>query len=54
MDDDQEVPSPPPEPHRPGRQREPRGGYLGIGTVFGVLALYILYLWATIRDGPPP
>ena len=54
MDDDQEVPSPPLEPRRPGRQREPRGGYLGIGTVFGVLALYILYLWATIRDGPPP
>lgn len=42
------------QPHRPGRERQPRGGYLGSGTVFGALALYILYLWATIRDGPPP
>lgn len=53
MDDDQEVPSPPLEPHRPGQQREPRRGYLGPGLSFGALALYILYLWATVGIGAP-
>ncbi|UUL75978.1 hypothetical protein NG819_18485 [Pseudarthrobacter sp. Fe7] len=52
MSEDQGTP--PPTERGRGRQREPRGGYLGIGTASGALVLYILYLWATIRDGPPP
>lgn len=53
MDDDQEAPPPPKEPHRPGQQGEPRRGYLGPGLTFGALALYILYLWATIGTAAP-
>lgn len=52
MADDQPVP-PPGEQGR-GQKRENRGGYLGSGAVFGALALYILYLWATVEVGPPP
>ena len=33
--------------------RQPRGGVLGAGTVFGALALYVLYLWTTVGVGPP-
>ena len=53
MDNDREDPPPPKEPHHPGQQREPRRGYLGPGLSFGALALYILYLWATIGVGAP-
>lgn len=49
--DDQPVP--PPREQGSGQKRENRGGYLGSGTLFGALALYILYLWATIGIGAP-
>lgn len=49
--DDQSVPPPGEQGH--GQRRENRGGYLGSGTLFGALALYILYLWATIGIGAP-
>ncbi|MDQ0146257.1 MULTISPECIES: hypothetical protein [Pseudarthrobacter] len=52
MDNYRDEPPPAKEPPPPG-QREPRHGYLGAGTVFGALALYILYLWATIGIGAP-
>jgi hypothetical protein len=51
MNDDQSVP-PQGEQGR-GQKRENRGGDLGSGTVFGALALYILYLWTTIGVGAP-
>ena len=50
MNDGQGVP---PEEQRRGQQPEPRGGYLGSGVVYGAVALYILYLWATVGIGAP-
>ena len=51
MNDDQPVP--PPREQGRGQKRENRGGHLGSGTLFGALALYILYLGAAVGIGAP-
>lgn len=43
-------PSPPPQQAEP--PGEPRGGSLGVGIVFGALALYAVYVLGTVARGP--
>lgn len=42
-----------PVPREGGPPTEPRGGSMGLGTVLGALALYVLYLGGTIGFGGP-
>ena len=39
---------PPPPGHGAGPSQQPRGGNLGLGAVLGALALYAIYMGATV------
>lgn len=43
---------PPPRRQENAQDNEPRGGSLGLGAVFGAVALYAVYVLGTIAQGP--
>ena len=43
---------PPPRRQENAEDDEPRGGSLGLGAVFGAVALYAVYVLGTIAQGP--
>ncbi|KIS25755.1 hypothetical protein TV39_19910 [Arthrobacter sp. SPG23] len=51
-EDNPDVPRNPP-PHPGGTPQQPKGGSIGLGVLLGALALYAVYLGATIPLGGP-
>lgn len=50
-----EVPGGPPLSASGGRRQEQtKGGFLGLGTLFGALSLYVIYFWGTVVAFGPP